>query len=148
VKEREEVPCEFFEAHGDASKAFDSLEEALHQSPLLVEVKVDRPSARTVGFGRDDHRTAVALEELHERCSVIGLISCDVGVFDVGEKFMSEFHLMRLAGRKHETDRVPQGVNHSVDLGGRTSARAANFLGPPFLPRPKRPDGRARSWHR
>ena len=137
MKESEEIPGEFLEAHGDASKAFDSLEEALHQAPLLVEMKVDRPLARAVGFGRDDHSTAVALEELHERRSVIGLISSDVGVCDVAEKFIGEFHLMRLAWRKRKTDRVPQGVNHSVDLAGRTSARAANFLGPPFFAAPE-----------
>lgn len=148
MKEREEISGEFLEAHGDPSKAFNSLEEALHQVPLLVEMKVDRPLARTVGFGRNSHRTAVALEERHQGRSVIGLVSRNVGVGDVTEKLIGEFHLMRLAGRKRETDWVSERINDGVDLRGRTSARASNLLGPLFLPRPKRPDGRVRSWHR
>jgi len=54
MKEGEKVASQLLEAHGDAAKVLDALEEAFHEAPLFVEMTVDPALARTVGLGVDD----------------------------------------------------------------------------------------------
>ena len=122
VEESEEVAGELLEAHGDAAEAFDSLEEALDEASLFVEMPVDRALACTVGFGWDDDRAAVLLEHLDEGRCVVSFVASDEGVGDVAQELVRELHLVGLARREGEAHGVTQRVDDRVDLGGRTSA--------------------------
>lgn len=132
VQKREEVARELLEAHGDPAEAFDPLEEALDQVPLFVEVAVELVllCARRIRWNHD--RAAVRYELLTQRPGVIRAVTSNVGVGDVAEQLVSELHLVPLARGQRNPDGVTEGVDYGVDLRGRTSARAPDFLGPPL----------------
>lgn len=132
VQKREEVTRELLEAHGDPTKAFDPLEEALDQVPLAVEVAVDLVLLRARRIRWDHHRAAVRYELLAQRPGIIGAVTSNVGVGDVAEQLVRERHFVPLTRGQRNPHGVTERVDYGVDLRGRTSARAPDFLGPPL----------------
>jgi len=148
MHEGEVVARQLFEAHRDPTRAFDALEEVLYQAPLLVDVLVDLSLRRARRIRWNHDHAATRPEVLHQRLRVVGHVAGHVRVTDAREQLVRHLHLVRLPWSEQQAHGISQRVDHGVDLRGRTSARAPDFLVPPLLPRPTRPDGHARSWRR
>ena len=130
----EEIARGFFVAGRDASELFDELKETLDQVALGVEGEVAIASDLAVRPWRDDRLDGSHFEALDEGVGVVAL----VGEEGIGLRFSREgFSLgdiVDLAAGEAERQRVAQGVDNHVDLGGRAAARAAyGLVDTPFL---------------
>jgi len=133
----EKIARGFFVAGRDASELFDELKETLDEVALGVEGEIAIASDLTVRLWRDDGLDGSHFEALDEGVGVVALVAEE----GFGLRFSREgFRLgdiVDLAAGEAERQRVAQGVDDHMDLGGRAAARAAyGLVDTPFLRAP------------
>jgi hypothetical protein len=133
----EEIARGFFVAGCDASELFDELKETLDEVALGVKGEVAIASDLAVRLWRDDRLDRSHFEALDEGAGVITLVAEEgFGLRFRGEGF-SLGDVVDLAAGEAERQRVAQGVDDHMDLGGQAAARAAyGLIDPPFLRAP------------
>ena len=133
----EEIARSFFVAGGNASELFDELKETLDEVAFGVEGEVAIASDLAVRLWRDDWLDGSHFEALDEGVGVVALVAeVGFGLHFSGEGF-SLGDVVDLAAGEAERQRVAQGVDDHMDLGGRAAARAAyGLVEPPFLRAP------------
>ena len=133
----EEIARGFFVAGRDASELFDELKETLDEVALGVEGGVAIASDLAVRLWRDNRLDGSHFEALDEGVGVITLVAEEgFGLHFSGEGF-SLCDVVDLAASKTQRQRIAQGVDDHMDLGGRAAARAAyGLVGTPFLRAP------------
>lgn len=134
MQERQEVPRELLEAHRDPSEPFDALKEVLDETPLAIDVSIERVvSPSLVRRVRREHRRAPLGDQLCDEGSrAVRAVAGDVRILNISDELERLGHLVCLPGREQELHRVSKRVHEGVDLRGRTSARTPYFLGPPL----------------
>jgi hypothetical protein len=133
----EKIARGFFVAGRDASELFDELKETLDEVALGVEGEVAIASDLAVRLWRDHRLDGSHFETLDEGVGVVALVAEE----GFGLRFSREgFRLgdiVDLAAGEAERQRVAQGVDDHMDLGGRAAARAAyGLVDTPFLRAP------------
>ena len=86
-----------------------------------------------VGFDGMRYRAPLRRELARESLRVVRTVADDVRVADVAQHRRRELHLVGLAGRELDPDRIAECVHDRVDLRRRTSARGPDLLGAPFF---------------
>ena len=87
-------------------------------------------------LGRNDRSDSTLGEGADERIGVISLVANQgiwVGVLD--QRFRAS-QIMLLAWREHQFDRIAQGVDERMNLGGQSAARSADRLRAVFFRAP------------
>ena len=133
----EEIARGFFVAGCDASELFDELKETLDEVALGIEGEVAIASDLAVRLWRDDRLDRSHFEALDEGVGVVALVAEEgFGLRFRGEGF-SLGDVVDLAAGEAERQRIAQGVDDHMDLGGQAAARAAyGLVDPPFLRAP------------
>ena len=89
-----------------------------------------------LGLGVDDRLHSLGSNGLSERVRVVAGVADECLAASVREKLVGGDHLVPLAGRERDVDRPRFRVDDGVELGRKTSSRAAQSiaLDPPFPP--------------
>ena len=133
----EEIARSFFVAGGDASELFDELKETLDQIAFGVEGEVAIAFDLAVRLWRDDRLDGSHFEALDEGVGVITLVAEEGFGLHFSREGFSLGDVVDLSARQAERQRVAQGVDDHMDLGGRAAARATyGLVDPPFLRAP------------
>ena len=133
----EEIARGFFVTGRDASELFDELKETLDEVALGVEGEVAIASELAIRFWRDDRLDGSRLEALDEGTGVAALVAEEGFGLRFGGKGLGLGDVVDLAAGKAERQRVAQGVDNHMDLGGQAAARAAyGLVEAPFLRAP------------
>jgi hypothetical protein len=137
MEAREEIARGFFIAGRDASELFEELKETLDEVAFGVEGEVAIASDLAVRLWRDDRLDGSHFEALDEGVGVVALVAEEgFGLHFSGEGF-SLGDVVDLAAGETERQRIAQGVDDHMDLGGRAAARAAyGLVETPFLRAP------------
>src|SRR5258708_798441 len=127
----------FFVAGRDASELFDELKETLDEVAFGVEGEVAIASDLAVRLWRDDRLDGSHFEALDEGVGVVALVAEEgFGLHFSGEGF-GLGDVVDLAAGETERQRIAQGVDDHMDLGGWAAARAAyGLVETPFLRAP------------
>jgi hypothetical protein len=129
----EEIARSFFVAGRDASELFDELKETLDEVALGVEGEIAIASDLTVRLWRDDGLDGSHFEALDEGVGVIAFVAEEGFGLRFSRKGFSLGDIVDLAAGEAERQRVAQGVDDHMDLGGQSAARAAyGLVDPPF----------------
>ena len=127
----------FFVAGRDASELFDELEETLDEVAFGVEDEVAIASDLAVRFWRDDRLDGAHFEALDEGAGVVALVAEEGFGRHLSREGFSLGDVVDLAAGEAERQRVAQGVDDHMDLGGQAAARAAyGLVETPFLRAP------------
>src|SRR5574340_1118730 len=133
----EEIARGFFVTGGDASELFDELKETLDEVAFGVEGEVAIASALAVRLWRDDRLDGSHFETLDEGVGVIALVAQESFGLGFSREGFSLGDIVDLAPGEAERQRVAQGVDDHMDLGGQAAARAAyGLVDTPFLRAP------------
>ena len=133
----EEVARGFFVAGRDASELFDELKETLDEVALGIESEVAIASDLAVRLWRDDRLDGSHFEALDEGVGVVALVAEEGFRRHFSREGFSLGDVVDLAAGEAERQRVAQGIDDHMDLGGRAAARAAyGLVEPPFLSAP------------
>ena len=137
VQAGEEIARGFFVAGRDASELFDELKETLDEVALGVEGEVAIASDLAVRLWRDDRLDGSHFEALDEGVGVVALVAEEGFGLRFSREGFSLGDVVDLAAGEAERQRVAQGVDDHMDLGGRAAARAAyGLVETPFLRAP------------
>ena len=133
----EEIARSFFVAGRDASELFDELKETLDEVALGVEGEIAIASDLTVRLWRDDWLDGSHFEALDEGVGVIAFVAEEGFGLRFSREGFSLGDVVDLAAGEAERQRVAQGVDDHMDLGGQSAARATyGLVDPPLLRAP------------
>jgi hypothetical protein len=138
VNSGEEISGELVVACGDCSEVLERIKEALDEVALTVEREVAMSLDVAVGFRRDHRGDASFGQGVDERVGIEGLVAEDGGRIDVLDEGLGAGEIGVLTRREHDMDRIAQGINEHMNLGGQSAARSADgliavFFGAPAL---------------
>lgn len=144
MNERQERFGEFVVARGNASELPDAAEEAFDQIAALVDMSVERARVESVRAKRNDSLTALCRDGLDEGIRVVALVGHDEfgglildqrrGLLDIGD----------LTRGENDPQRITQGIDGHMQLGGQSAPRATDFLTACFFGRRQNAGGRER----
>ena len=103
--------------------------EVLDQVTVSVEVAIVAASNPAIGFGGDHGPLSSRRQRLDNPSVGIECLVGDqrVGLHD-GEQVVGSDQIMHLPARQEEAHGIAQRVDHRVDLGAQSAARAADRL--------------------
>ncbi len=137
MKACEKVARGFFVAGGDASERLDELKETLDEVAFGVEGEVAIAFGLAIRFRWDDRLDRAHFEAFDEGAGVVALVAEEGFGLHFGREGFSLGDVMDLSAGEAERQRVAQGVDDHMDLGGRAAARAAyRLVETPFLRAP------------
>ena len=133
----EKVASGFFVAGSDASELLDELKETLDEVAFGVEGEVAIAFGLAIRFRWDDRLDRAHFEAFDEGAGVVALVAEEGFGLHFGREGFSLGDVMDLSAGEAERQRVAQGVDDHMDLGGRAAARAAyRLVETPFLRAP------------
>ena len=125
----------FFVAGRDASELFDELKETLDEVAFGVEGEVAIARGLAIRFWRDDRLDGSDFEALNKAVGVVAFVAEEGFGLHFSREGLGD--IVDLASGEAERQRVAQGVDDHMDLGGRAAARAAyGLVDTPFLRAP------------
>jgi hypothetical protein len=124
----EEVAGELVVAGCDGPEVFELVKEALDEVAFAVEGEVALSRGDAIGLGRDDRSDAARLQGQDQGVGVIGLVGQEGSRTDPGQQRLGLAKIGGLAGGQGDADRIAQGVDDNVDLGGQSASGAADGL--------------------
>lgn len=131
-----EVSRCFFIARCHASEVLELAEEIFHEVALFVEMKIRWPWIFSIRLGRDDDLHPFCRGCRYDEVGIVAFVGDEIFAVRCFDKTRCFADIGDVSRRDMEMDGVTQSVHQSVDLGGKTTARASNTLrlGPPFPP--------------
>ena len=132
----EKISGELVVACCDGPEVLEFVKEALDQVALAIEGEVARQRDRAAGMGRNDRSDLPRGEGFDEGIGVVGLVtnqSCWIGILEQG---LCISKVSGLAWRKHQLDRIAQGIDERVNFGAQSTTRSADRLVAVFLRAP------------
>ena len=133
----EEIARGFFVAGCDASELFDELKETLDEVAFGVEDEVAIARDLAIRFWRDDRLDRPDFEALDKAVGVVAFVAEEGFGLHFSREGLGLGDVVDLAAGEAERQRVAQGVDDHMDLGGRAAARAAyGLVDTPFLRAP------------
>ena len=106
----------------------ERIEETLDEIAFAVEGEVARAWGFSVGFGWDDRGDRAIVEGRDEGVGVEGLVGDQRSGIDGFDQRFSAGEIVILARAEHHLDRIAEGVDERVDLGGQSAAGSADGL--------------------
>jgi hypothetical protein len=136
VKEGEEAQGCFVIAGAQATKVFETIEHALDEVALLVEVAVIGARGEAMAAGRNHRLGSHPGDEGHDAIGIVALVSDDRLGREPFEQARSRVVVGAGAGREDEAQRIAVAVAGRVDLGAQAAPRRPQCLvkWPPFAP--------------
>lgn len=133
----EEISCGFFVSGRDASELFDELKETLDEVAFGVKGVVAIARDLAIRFWRDDRLDRPDFEALHKAVGVVAFVAEEGFGLHFSREGLGLGDVVNLAAGEAERQRIAQGVDDHMDLGGQAAARAAyGLVEAPFLRAP------------
>ena len=133
----EEIARGFFVAGRDASELFDELKETLDEVAFGVEREVAIARDLAIRFWRDDRLDRPGFEAFDEGVGIVAFVAEEGFGLHFSREGLGLGDVVDLAAGEAERQRVAQGVDNHMDLGGQAAARAAyGLIDTPFLRAP------------
>ena len=107
---------------------FELVEETLDEIAFAVEGEIARAGGFSVGFGWDDWGDRSSVEGGDEGVGVERLVREQRAGIDGFDERLSASQVVILARAKHHLDRIAEGVDERVNLGGQSAAGSADGL--------------------
>ena len=124
----EESLGELVVTRGDGPEMFELIEEPLNEIAFAVEREVARARGFSVGFGWDDWGDRSIVESGDEGVGVERLVGDQSAGIDGFDERFSASQIVILAGAEPHLDRIAEGVDERVNLGGQSAAGSADGL--------------------
>ncbi len=124
----EENIGELVVTRGDGAEMLELVEETLNEIAFAVEGEVARTRGLSVGFGRDDWDDRSIVEGGDEGVGVERLVGDQSAGIDGFDERLSASQIVILARGEHHLDRIADGVDERVNLGGQSAAGSADGL--------------------
>jgi hypothetical protein len=118
----EEVDCELVVTCGDRAELLHFLEETLDQIALFVKNVVAGTFDEAVVFGRDDDIDSGLPKPFDQGVGIVAFVADQSAASHPVEQVGRSAHVMNLARRQDESNRVAQRVGEGVDFGRQTAA--------------------------
>lgn len=121
----------------DTAELLEAIEESLDEVSCLVAVPVDFAFGVAIASRRDDCCGAGGLDDVDQGIAVVTFVGDDSAGRDCLNQGSSLRDIGNLAGRQDQTNRIAQGIDTSMNLGGQPAPRATDrliatvFLGAP-----------------
>jgi len=133
VNAGEEGVGEFVVAGGDGSEMLEHVEETLDEIAFAIEDEVAPARDFAVGFGWDDGDDRLIVEGGDESVGAERLVGDQGAGIDGFDQRFGAGEIVILAGAEPHLDRVAEGVDDGVNLGGQSAAGSADSLRAVFL---------------
>src|SRR5262249_1738829 len=112
------IPSELVVARRNGAEVLELVEEALNKITLAVARKIAFARRLAIVLGWNDRRDLALSTGIDEGVSDVSLVT-DHGIgVDVFDQRLCAGQIMSLTGGEHEFDRIAQGVNEGMNLGG------------------------------
>jgi len=137
VDGRQEIGGRLLVTAGDGAEAFDVMEEALDIPPEAIEsARLATAVVLSRGIHRDDRLHAPPPDRADDRVGVVSRIGDESLACRVLDQVFRFRRVVLLAGREDDVKRLPLAGRDRVELGRKTSSRAAQSIAsdPPFPP--------------
>jgi hypothetical protein len=137
VDGRQEIGGRLLVTAGDGSEAFDVMEEALHISAKAIEgARLAAAVVLSRGIHRDNGLHAPPPDRADDCVGVVPRICDESFSGRVLDQVLCFRRVVLLAGREDDVKRLPFAGGDRVELGRKTSSRAAQSIAsdPPFPP--------------
>ena len=119
---------EFVVAGGDGAEILENIEETLDEIAFAVEGEIARARGFSVRFGWDDWGDRSIVEGGDEGIGVERLVSDQSAWIDGFDQRFGAGEVVILAGAEHHLDRIAEGVDERMNLGGQSAPRPADGL--------------------
>ena len=124
----EENLGELVVTRGDGSEMLEQVEETLDEIAFAVEGEVARAWGFSVGFGWDDRGDRSIVEGGDEGVGVERLVGDHSAGIDGFDQRFGTGEIVILAWAELHLDRIAEGVDERVNLGGQSAAGSADGL--------------------
>lgn len=134
---RQEIGGRLLVAAGDGSKPFDVMKKAFNVSTKAIEgARLTAAVVLSRGIHRDDGLHAPPPDRTDDRVGIVPRICDESFAGRVSDQVLRFRRVVLLAGREDDVKRLPLACRDRVDLGRKTSSRAAQSIAsdPPFPP--------------
>ena len=125
----EEDLGELVVVRGDGPELFELVEETLDEIALAVEGEIAGARGFSVGFGWDDWDDRAIVEGGDEGVGVERLVSDQSAGVDGFDERFSASQIVILARAEHHLDRIAEGIDERVNLGGQSAAGSRSPAG-------------------
>jgi len=136
VNAGEESFGELVVTRGDGAEMFELVEETLDEIAFAIEGEVAPTRGFPVGFRWDDWGDCSIVEGGDEGVGVERLVGDQSARIDGSDQRFCASQIVILARAEHHLDRIAEGVDERVDLGGQSAAGSANGLRAVFFSAP------------
>jgi len=124
----EENLRELVVTRGDGSEMLELVEETLDEIAFAVEGEVARARGFSVGFGWDDWDDRSIVEGGDEGIGVERLVGDQSAGIDGFDERFGASQIVILARAEHHLDRIAEGIDERVNLGGQSASGSADGL--------------------
>ena len=113
---------------GDGSKMLERVEETLNEIAFAVESEIAPTRGLSVGFGWDDRDDRSIVEGGDEGVGVEGLVGDQSAGINGFDQRLGASEIVILACAEHHLDRIAEGIDERMNLGGQSAAGSADSL--------------------
>ena len=124
----EENLGELVVTRGDCPEMLELVEETLNEIAFAVKGEVAGARDFSVGFGWDDWDDGSIVEGGDEVVGVECLVGDQSAGIDGFDERFSASQILILARAEHHLDRIAEGIDERVNLGGQSAAGSADGL--------------------
>ena len=124
----EEDLGELVVTRGDGPEMLELVEKTLNAMAFAIEGEVAWARGFSVGFGWDDRDDRSIVEGGDEGVGVDRLVGDQGAGIDGFDERLSASQIVILARAEHHLDRIAEGVDERVNLGGQSAAGSADGL--------------------
>ena len=124
----EESFGELVVACGDGSEMLEHVEKTLDEVAFAVEGEIARARRFSVRFGWDDWGDRSIVEDGDEGVGVERLVGDQSAGIDGFDQRFGTSQVVILARTEHHLDRIAEGVDEGVNLGGQSAAGSTDGL--------------------
>lgn len=118
---------------GNAPELLETAEEPLDQVAVPIEMGVERALIFPVGAWRDNGLSALGPDGRDKRIGIVTLVRNHRLGGDSLDQRRGAFDVRNLARRQDDAQRIAQGIDCNMQLGGQPAARPADLLGARFF---------------
>ena len=128
---------QFVVSRGDASELFEPIEETFDKVASLVTMPVDQTLCLPILARRNIGFYSVVFNGFDQFVAVVTFIRSDCFSLNLGNQSSPLGYIGNLARSQNQANRITQGINTSMNLGGQPATRTADrliatvFLGAP-----------------
>ena len=143
-----EVTSELLVSRSDAAKLLEAIEESFDKVSGLVTMPIDRALRGSITPRGNNRLRACLPDGVDQLVTVVAFVGHYSTGVDVLNKRSALGNIRDLAPGENQPQRIAQGINAGVNLGGQSAPRTTDrLIATVFLVRQQRAGVHGQSWH-